>query len=150
MNHYPRLINYLLIISSFVLVSCATSTRTTNVLATTSGLVAATAHIESGSSYGGGIPLGPMVKHQINLRGSVLCSASLPYFKSLQVELWERGKIIVVINIDDNGNFLSVLQSQVGSHEVRLVRKKDNQILDKVEFHSDKDNDRFNLNLKGC
>lgn len=144
-------VKFLFLFYILLMCSCSTSTKTANVAIAAFDTVATVGAISTGTVPVGGVPLGPGVQHQIQIKGLILCEKEMPLkFSLFQIEFWEKDKLTAIIDINEVGAFESIHKTSIGDHLLRLVEKRTNKVLDQIIFKSTEQADRFFLNLRSC
>lgn len=138
----------------FSTLSCSTQTKTEKLNAGLQDVAAVTGALVSGTIP----PVVPYVNnaynsnaHTILITGVVLCDNNPAYdFSKLQIEISENNKTSGVYEINDNGTFKITTKSTPGEHEIRLIMKNRNNILDKKLVSSNNEKDTFQISFNKC
>lgn len=144
---------YSILILPIIVASCASKTKTTNVVNSATNTIAFVGAVASGSPLPvGGIPINPpLVKHQLQIKGAIICESNQwPRFQNLKVQIVDSSNQISVLKIDVLGVYNETKNSSLGMHTLRLIDERTNKVLDQVHFQSTAEQDRFELNLRYC
>jgi len=146
-----RMKNKFLILLPILTTACETSTKTANTGATVANVAGIAGTLVSGNAGSGWPPSMPASKHQIEVKGMILCEDShFVNFANMRVELYDGESLICASDVDPEGSFSGICKSREGVHIAKLVMKNTGKIIDSTGFSTGKNSDRKILHFKVC